>query len=309
MSFKEDLQFYKTSTKTNAEIAEIVGCSKRTVRREIGSEESRSAGRTDPIKAARILLLDIETSLMELYGWSLYQPEKYLDPKRIIKDWSILCWAAKWVFEPKTLHACVTTTESINRKDASIIGQLYQLFDEANIIIAHNARKFDIKKVNARFILNGFSPPSPYKVIDTLTQSRSVFAFSSHRLDELANLFGTSGKIKTDYDLWIRCAQGDYDALMEMDTYCQSDVRALEEVYVKLRPWMKNHPNLGLFQEGIDFVCRVCGNSEFEERGLYHTPLGMYKSYQCVTCGCHGRDRVNLLDKEVKDRMLFSPVY
>jgi hypothetical protein len=152
MSFKEDLQFYKTSTKTNAEIAEtnaeiaeIVGCSKRTVRREIGSEESRSAGRTDPIKAARILLLDIETSLMELYGWSLYQPEKYLDPKRIIKDWSILCWAAKWVFEPKTLHACVTTTESINRKDASIIGQLYQLFDERSVYSERLSAAFTIQ--------------------------------------------------------------------------------------------------------------------------------------------------------------------
>jgi len=50
-------------------------------------------------RTAKILLLDIETLYMEVRGiWNL--KTEYIRPSLVVKDWSILCWAAKWLFEP-----------------------------------------------------------------------------------------------------------------------------------------------------------------------------------------------------------------
>jgi len=44
--------------------------------------------------------------------------------------------------------------------DSGILREIWKMLDEADIVITQNGRKFDQKKLNARFILNGFKPPS-----------------------------------------------------------------------------------------------------------------------------------------------------
>ena len=53
-------------------------------------------------RTARILLLDIETAYMVVDG--IYDRKvDYIRPEQIVKDWSILGWAAKWLFEPEIM--------------------------------------------------------------------------------------------------------------------------------------------------------------------------------------------------------------
>jgi hypothetical protein len=63
---------------------------------------------------------------------------------------------------------------------------------------------------------------------------------------------------------------------------------ALEELYLKLRPWIKSHPNLGLYVEGE--VCPTCGSDQITWKGKYRTPAGEYKTFRCE-CGAIGRSR------------------
>jgi hypothetical protein len=300
---------------SNYEIANAVGCKPRTVRRILGPHMNRIKARLDPAyaatavtpaKAAKILLLDIESSPMEVYVWQLFK-NNYIDPKNVIKDWSILTWSAKWLFEPEIMSMGVTPKNAIDREDKSILLPLWQLLDDANMVVAHNGAKFDIKKMNTRFAEAGFKPPMPYRVIDTLTHARRVFAMSSYKLDYINTFFDLEGKSEHGgFNMWKRCVNGDVGALEEMRTYNESDVRALEELYLQIRPWIKGHPPVGLYIDTDGTACTNCGNVDLEWGGSYFTPAGRYAAFRCNTCGAIGRSRTSDLTKEERAMLCLS---
>lgn len=130
----------------------------------------------------------------------------------------------------------LTPEEVIKEDDSRIVKNLWKLLDEADIVIAHNGKRFDIPKINSRFILNGCPPPSFYKQIDTKEVASRNFGFSSNKLDALAGYFNIRHKDDTDFDLWVRCLKGDKKALQYMEKYNIGDIEILEKVYLKLRP-------------------------------------------------------------------------
>jgi len=283
---------------SNAEIAAMINSSKRHVRRVLNPIRN---GTLKQIKLPKILLFDIETSPMEILTWGLYKQRPPY--QNVVKEWSILSWSAKWLFSSEIISQSVTTQEAINREDGSIIKRLWDLVDTANIIVGHNSNKFDIRKANVRFIKNNLPPPSSYQSIDTLLISKRYFAFSSYTLDYLTNLFDLTGKMHTSFDLWKRCIAGDKEALEEMRIYNEQDVRALEDLYIKLRPWIKSHPNLNLYVESENSICPNCGSDNLTFCGEYYTTVSRFNSFRCE-CGAIGRDKISNLTKEEKERLI-----
>ena len=186
--------------------------------------------RYEETRKAKILLLDVETSTMQTRVWGLYKQR--IPHQNVIKDWFILGWAARWLYSPEMMSDFVTPKEAVERSDKRIIKSIWDLIDESDVIIGHNIRHFDERKLNTRFILNGFPPPLPYMTVDTLKEAQKTFGFSSNRLDYLGKLMGNKGKLETNFDLWIRCEEGDSEALQTMETYCRNDVALLEDVYL-----------------------------------------------------------------------------
>ena len=88
-----------------------------------------------------------------------------------------------------------------------------EILDEADIIIAHNGDRFDLRKIKARFLSNGIMPPMPYKTIDTLKVARKEFALTSNKQDYITKLLGVQEKLDTDFQLWVDCMDGYIDAL------------------------------------------------------------------------------------------------
>lgn len=252
----------------------------------------------------KILLFDVETSPMEVLVWGLYKQR--ISPDNVIKDWALLSWSAKWLFEPEIYSQVVTPQEAIDRKDGSIIKGLWDLIDEATVIIAHNLDRFDRRKANARFIENRLTPPLPYQMIDTLKVAKKNFAFSSYRLDYINSLFSLRKKDDTNFQLWKDCIAGKAEALAKMRSYNETDVIALEELYVLLRPWMNSHPNLGLFVESEDSVCPTCASNELIWKGYYTTPTGKYRSFRCKECGAIGRSRFTCIPKDERKKIVVS---
>jgi hypothetical protein len=255
--------------------------------------------------SARILLLDIESAPMEVYVWQLFK-NNYISPDNVIKDWSILTWSAKWLFEPEIISRKVTGSDAVDRDDISILNDLWLLLDEANIVIAHNGKRFDVRKINARFALNDLTPPLPYRVIDTLQVARQNFAFSSFKLDYINKLFGLTQKGHPGWDIWKRAVKGEEEALEEMRAYCDNDVAILEELYLQIRPWVKGHPNVGLYIDTETSACTNCGNTKLKWGGSYYTPAGRYSAFRCQKCGAIGRSRTSDLTKEEKDQLCLS---
>lgn len=239
-------------------------------------------------RSARILLLDIETSLMKFYGFS--PKVEYIPHEALIQDWSILCWGAKWLFEPEIFGEVVTPYESMDRKDGRILGEMWELINQADICVTQNGIRFDLKKLYSRFILNGFNPPSHFLNVDTLVVARDVFGFSYNRLDFLGEKFGIGKKTDMEFEDWIHCSEGSQEHLTKMFDYCKRDVSPLlEDVYLHMLPWIKNHPNLNLFTNHDRDVCPHCESEDIKWGERYITPQGLWEGFRCQSCGALGR--------------------
>lgn len=225
---------------------------------------------------------------MKFYGFS--PRVDYIPHEMMICDWSVLCWGAKWLFESEVMGESVTPKESVERKDTRILEGMWKLIDEADIVVTQNGIAFDLKKLNSRFLLSGFPPPSHYLNVDTLKVSRDVFGWSYNRLDFLGQKFGIGKKTDMEIEDWIMCSEGSQAHLDKMFSYCKRDVAPLlEDVYLTILPWIPNHPNLGIFTNHDKDVCPKCESADLSWNTTYKTPQGLWNGFRCNACGGIGR--------------------
>jgi hypothetical protein len=206
----------------------------------------------------------------------------------------MLSFSYKWLGEKAiyTKALCDYPLYKSNlENDFFLIKDLHKLFDEADILIAHNGDKFDIKKANARFIRYGMKPPAPWKSIDTCKAARKYFSFESNKLNDLGVYLGVGKKMaNTGFDLWRRTMAGEQKAWNQMKQYNRRDVLLLERVYEHLRPYMATHPNLGLYQDRP--CCPVCQSMDVQRRGIIVSAARKYTRYQCQGCGAWNKGEV-----------------
>lgn len=258
------------------------------------------------VKLPKVLIFDLETSPLRAYVFNRWKQNIYLD--QTISEWFLISWSAKWLYSTEIMSDVLQPNEIKREYDGRIVRSLWKLMDEADVIIAHNASGFDVPKMNARFLINGLAPTSPYQVIDTLAVAKKQFGFSSNKLDALAGYFGIEHKMDTDFKLWSSCMDGDSEALKYMEIYNRKDVEILEEVYLNLRPWIKNHPNVSLFNDDSVSQCTCCGSkylSEVRDK-YYYTSVGAYQVYRCKECGGLSRGRKTVIAKSKNKQTLTS---
>lgn len=154
----------------------------------------------------------------------------------------------------------------------------------------HNS-SFDIPRIKARFIINHLPPTSFYHQIDTKLVAQKEFGFSSNKLDALARYFQLPHKLHTGFELWSKCLDGDQESLNYMEKYNRYDVELLENIYLVLRPWIKNHPNVTLYSDEAPNRCPSCGGSILHKEDFYYTSVGKFQVYRCQKCGALSRDR------------------
>lgn len=252
----------------------------------------------------KILIFDIETAASIVYAFNRWNENIGLE--KVIQDPYVLTWSAKWLYSTEVLSDRCTPEEAIKADDRRIVKSLWNLLNEADMTVAHYGDNYDTPWMNSRFIIHGLNPPNVVSTIDTKKIASKYFKFPSNKLDALAGYFGLGGKIKTSFSLWSSCMQGNQQALIDMNTYCDQDVRVLEEVYLKLRPYIKGHPNVGLYLESDVPVCPNCGSKHLhQETQDYYTPTGRYSVYRCE-CGALSRCRTHNMDKEKRQVLVTS---
>lgn len=96
------------------------------------------------------------------------------------------------------------------------------------------------------------------------------------------------------------------ESLEKMEEYNKKDVQVLEEVYVKLRPWIKSHPNLALHYDNIESRCPNCGSEHlvWEEGKYYVTPMNRYSAVRCGDCGAVGRSRASAMTTKQRQSLI-----
>jgi hypothetical protein len=235
------------------------------------------------LSTAKVLLFDIETAPSLGHVWEKWETNVLA----FERDWYMLCWAAKWLGDRKPFTRALPDYSSFKRdkeNDRELISELWNLFDQADIIVAHNIQ-FDVRKTNARFAYHQLNPPSPYRTFCTLKAARKHFAFTSNKLDDLGQYLGLGRKIPhTGAHLWLGCMNGDPKAWGKMRAYNEQDVVLLDRVYNRLAPWATSHPNL-TFYTGKTDDCPVCQSSHTKASGFAYVRTGKRQRRACLKCG------------------------
>jgi DNA polymerase elongation subunit (family B) len=254
-------------------------------------------------KEYKILVLDIETAPIRAGVWKLWKQS--ITPSQIISDWFILGYDAKWIYSSDIISDVVTEKEAKAQDDKRLVLKLKELLDDADMVITYNGTWFDLPKINTRMLIHGILPNSPYKQIDLFKTINSTFRFSSKRLDYVLNELNLTSKVEgIDMDLWLRCIEGDKEALTELKSYNEQDVYITEKLYFKLRPWITNHPNITLYGETVDSNCGICGSEEVIPFGYTTTAVGKYPVYKCISCGGYLKGRKTTLTREENKKLL-----
>lgn len=238
----------------------------------------------------RILIFDIETTPMKSWHWRVY--DENISPKQIIEFSRVLCYAAKWLGNPSVAFES-TQGKSGARVDYAVCKSLWKLFDEAEIVVAHNGKAFDVDTMRARFAFYKMPPPSPFKIFDTLRLGRGMFRFPSNKLDAIARYLKVGRKVEHEgFDLWLKCMADNADAWKRMEKYNIGDVLLLEEVYTRLRCWSNTHPNVALLHKEGEMRCVCCGAESLKELNkASYTAACVFPSYRCRKCGKVMRSR------------------
>lgn len=241
---------------------------------------------------ARIGTIDIELFPILAYTWGVWQQNINLDC--IVRDWSIASVAWKWLGEEEVSYFDVSEQRDMF-DDKFILEAIWSFLDEADIVITQNGVKFDIKKINARFLQAGMKPPSPYKVIDTKIEAKKIAAFTSVRLDWMSQILTDTPKDRhpefPGMQLWLECMKRNPRAWEVMREYNPQDIISTEKVYLKMRPYIIGHPNVAAYNSDVDIQCPKCGSKDMQRRGVARTQSSEYQRYQCFSCGGWSRGR------------------
>jgi hypothetical protein len=99
------------------------------------------------------------------------------------------------------------------------------------------------------------------------------------------------------FKTWAGCIKGDPDAWATMKRYNKQDVDILEQLYLRLRPWSKTHPNLATLGNRPS-ACPKCGSEEGMTRwGYTYTGVARRVRYKCKSCGgCCSDRKIEKLD-------------
>lgn len=277
------------------ETAKKLGIKVSSVSRALRRYREFFKGKTKRGDKKNVLIFDIETSPIEAYVWSLWK--QTIQPAQIIKDWSILSWAAKWLDEGEIMTGNSWDDGGDVRDDYECAKGLASLLHKADIIVAHNGDKFDIKRVNTRLLKHGLGEPAPFKSVDTLKIVKSRFAISSNRLDYVGEFLGIGRKVKHEgFELWRKVLHGDKEAQDNMLKYNVGDIVLLEQVYNAIRSWDKRCPNVNLDFE--DRRCPCCGSENLKQVGDAYTNVSTFIALQCYDCGKYSRTGYNKKTKE-----------
>ncbi len=235
--------------------------------------------------AAKILLIDIETSPLVAYSWGPVYETNLIE---VIDQSRILSFSAKWL-NGKSITKGLPDYKGYKKgiiDDARICDEIHDLLNEADIVVAHNGRAYDVRMINARFLANGMNPPSPYRVIDTKTAFKRAFRLPSNSLDNICDYLGLGRKLEHEgFPLWKRCMAGEKKAWAKMLKYNRHDVVLLEQLYRRIFRWIDNHPNMGAYSEK-PHTCSKCGVSgHLQSRGWNVNKVTRSPRYQCLNCG------------------------
>jgi hypothetical protein len=275
-------------------------------KRHIPSKHKNNGGQItirETYASPRVAVCDIETLPLILMGWQLW--DQNFGIEQVISDGCMLSWAGKFLNESEMYFDILTSDEAKNRDTSRITKSIWEFLSKANFVIGHNFSQFDSRYINTEFLKHGL-PPLKFTIVDTLTVAKQNFRFSSNKMKYINDQLKIRNKVdNSGFVLWRACSEGNQESLNTMLEYNIGDIGATEELFYKIRPYVRNF-NVALYNEIDEEQCPVCGSINLKEEGFYYTSAGKWQSVRCEDCKCVSRKKQNLLTKEKKKSLLIN---
>lgn len=225
----------------------------------------------------QVLFLDIETKPAVVHAWKLHDQTIALN--QVLDPGGMICFGALWEGSSELLfHA-----DWIDGH-ARMIETAYRLLGEAETVVTYYGDKFDLPKLRGEFLLADLPPLPPIISID-LQKTMKKFGLLSSKLAFVGPLLTGEGKERHEgHALWAKVMAGDAEAQARMESYCRQDVRLLEGVYGRVRPYLgRGRPARRAPMPTPS--CGACGCAKTEKCGLELTAAGLVRLFRCPTCG------------------------
>lgn len=290
---------------TSREIATELGVSKSGVNYLLNRTVRSSTTELPSGSGAKILLFDLETSAAKVYCFGRHK--QFISQDAVAQEGGkILTASWKWLGEDE-VYSYSNRDEIIAGEDATVVGILYELFEQADAVVAHNGLNFDKKMLATRALVNGYGALPTVKHIDTLVMAKKNFRFPSNRLDHLGAYLGLGRKVDTGgIDLWVKVQEGCPVAIKHMVEYNEQDVLLLEQIYLKLRSFghAGTNFNAGHYSDDSTPRCASCGSENIAETGKsVYTALSRFAEVRCGDCGAVHRKRETLNTPEDRAKL------
>ena len=233
--------------------------------------------------------LTIEGEFWDLGGW------KHTIGRRIhaddVLEWPrTICAAWKWYDQADVEFAAEWEVGGYD----GFMRAVWDVFNDADLIIGHNADRFDARHLTGGWAEMGLPAPSPYKVVDTLKIARGTFAYESNTLDALNRRLGIDAKTdKYDARIARAAVNGDKEAQARIEGYNRGDIIASEALFDRLRPYAKGIPHLGMWTDD-ELACPSCGSTMTATGKTVHANVQKYEHLTCPNCGAHARGTARL---------------
>lgn len=144
--------------------------------------------------------------------------------------------------------------------------------------VTHNGKKFDVRFLNGRLIINNLPllPPMGKRHIDTCEETWKNIAMGASLKNIQEKLDLRHKKTPVDLQTWTKAATGNKSALFDVVDHCKEDVFMLEEYFLKLTP---------IHSMGENTQFHTCDKKFLRSNGHRVADKKIFKRLFCLKCG------------------------
>lgn len=195
----------------------------------------------------------------------------------------LLCAAFKPLGgKPKLFSLRDYNTENIFKAEKALVKDVIDEMNKADVLISYFGTRYDHPFMNTKALEYGLEFPNPNPRIDVFFTAKSNLNLSRKSMQNVAYMANASHeKSPVEGKIWKAAMAGDVKAMRWIEKHNIADVQVLEDVYIRLRPLMRQHPRIAPKD-----LCRTCGSDKVQRRGYNVSRLlGPQYRIKCNKCG------------------------
>lgn len=221
----------------------------------------------------KILIYDVETSRITANLW--WSGKQYVGGSQITSETKIITVAFKWLGSNKVHYL----KWDKNQCDKELMREFLTYYNQADMVIGYNSDRFDNKIINARALKFNFDVNLYVKSLDLMKQAKSKFRLPGYSMNVLAKFLGVQTKMQhSGLSMWEAIQYGNKKeakkAMKMMIKYNVQDIIVTEQVYLRLRKYLKSPIHIGVLEGEGRTSCPICGNSNVKLHKTTTTSAG-----------------------------------